>query len=70
MKVVKPRFELVTNIVVSSGGGGTFAVFQMKFIVRVYTKALVVGETRERRGNPRVRRTAMIIKSFGMVSFL
>ncbi len=50
VKVAKPRFELVTNIVVSSGGGGTFAVFQIKFVIRFATKAVVVGNTgREKR---------------------
>jgi hypothetical protein len=43
VKIIKPRFELVTNTVVSSDGGGIFAVFQMEFVVWFAAKAVVVG---------------------------
>ena len=43
VKIIKPGFELVTNIVVSSDGGGIFAVFQMELVVWFAAKAVVVG---------------------------
>ncbi len=45
VKLVKSGFELVTNIVVPSDGGGTFAVFQVKFVVTNTTKAAGVGDS-------------------------
>jgi hypothetical protein len=50
MKIVQSRFELVTNIVVMSGGRGFLAVFQMKFVGVMSTIAAVIGDKREKRG--------------------